>query len=93
VISWFDIAYAALNIIMITFCLKQYTSPKKQPFKLLTIGFIFLFIANFVWLFTYIPLLNEITIAYGYVRLALYAAFTISILYALRLFTQENNKQ
>ena len=92
-ISWFDIAYAALNIIMITFCLKQYTSSKKQPFKLFTIGFTFLFIANFVWLFTYIPLLNEITTAYGYVRLALYAAFTISILYALKSLTQENNKQ
>jgi len=85
-LSWFDIAYAALNIFIILYSFKNYFASKKRPFQLFGLGFICLMISDFIWAFILIPWLNSVLILYGYIRLGLYAAFILFILRALQLF-------
>lgn len=92
-LDWFDVAYAALNIIVIFYCFKNYFSSRKKPFQLCGLGFTCLIISDFVWVFAVFPRLNDIIAVYGYVRLGLYAAFILLVLHALQLFSSENGKR
>lgn len=84
-ISWFDIAYAALNIIVIFYCFREYLSSGKKPFQLLGLGFTCLIISDFLWVSAVFPGLNGILVVYGYIRFGLYAAFILLILRAIQL--------
>jgi hypothetical protein len=92
-ISWFDIAYVTLNIIVIFYCFREYLSSRKKPFQLLSLGFICLIISDFVWVFAVFPGLNGILAVYGYIRLGLYAAFALLVIRALQLFSSESGKR
>lgn len=85
-LSWFDIAYATLNIFIIFYCSKKYFSSKKKPFQLFGLGFTFLIVSDFIWVFTVIPWLNIALTLYAYIRLGLYAVFILLVLRALNLF-------
>lgn len=91
-ISWFDIAYVTINIIMIFYCFKNYFSSRKKPFKLCGLGFTCLIISDLIWEFAVFPGLNGIIAVYGYLRLGLYATFTLLIIRALQLFSSEREK-
>lgn len=89
-VDWFDIAYATLNILVTIYCFRKYLSSKKKPFKLFGIGFTCLAISVFISMFAVFPWLNSIGIVlYGYIRLGLYAVFTIVVIKALQLFVSE----
>lgn len=89
-VDWFDIAYATLNILVTIYCFRKYLSSKKKPFKLFGIGFTCLAISGFISMFAVFPWLNSIGIVlYGYIRLGLYAVFTIVVIKALQLFVSE----
>lgn len=85
-LSWFDLAYAALDIFIMFYCFKNYFSTKKKPFQLFGLGFTSLIISDFVWVLALTPWSNSIMPLYGYIRLGLYAAFILFILRALQLF-------
>jgi hypothetical protein len=94
--SWFDIAYATLDILVVFYCFKNYFSSKKRAFQLFGLGFTSLIISDFVWAFAVIPWLDSLMPLWGYVRLGLYASFIVLILRALQLSdssSQANTKQ
>jgi len=86
-LSWFDIAYSALNIIAIFYCFREYSSSRKKPFQVFGLGFTCLLISDFIWILAVIPGLNVILVVYGYLRLGLYAAFTLLFIHALQMFS------
>ena len=86
-ISWFDIAYAILNLIVISYCFTIYFSSGKKPFLLFGLGFTCLIISEFMWVFAVFPGLNGILGVYSYIRLGLYAAFILLVLRALQRLT------
>ncbi|NIO38525.1 hypothetical protein GTO27_12635 [Candidatus Bathyarchaeota archaeon] len=86
-INWFDIAYAVLNLIVISYCFKIYSSSRKKPFLLCGLGFTCLLSSEFVWVLAVIPRLSGILGLYNYIRLGLYAAFILLIVRALQLLT------
>lgn len=86
-ISWFDIAYVTLNIIVIFYCFREYLSLGKKPFQLLGLGFVCLTISDFLWVFAVFPGLNGILTLYGYIRLGLYAVFILLVLRGLQLLS------
>jgi len=90
-ISWFDIAYVALNIILIFYCFRKYLSSGKKPFQLLGLGFLCLTISEFVWVLAVLPGLNGILSAYSYIRFGLYAAFVLLVIRALQLLTSHQD--
>lgn len=99
-LSWFDVAYAVLNIIMISYCFKKYFALRKKLFKLFGLGFVSLIISDFLWLFALIPWLSSLLIIYSYMRLGLYAVFILFVLRALQLsdsnpqaHTKQSNQQ
>jgi len=85
-VSWFDLAYATFNIVIMIYCFRNYFLSKKMPFLLFGLGFTCLLISDFFWVFTLIPWSQSIVIVYGYVRLGLYTAFIALVLRALQLF-------
>ncbi|MDH5779869.1 MAG: hypothetical protein OEZ29_04660 [Candidatus Bathyarchaeota archaeon] len=90
-ISWFDIAYAVLNLIVIAYCVMSYVSSGKKPFLLWGLGFTCLMISEFMWVFAVIPGLNGILGVYSYIRLGLFAAFILLILRALQQLTSHQD--
>ncbi|MDH5450964.1 MAG: hypothetical protein OEX77_08725 [Candidatus Bathyarchaeota archaeon] len=92
-ISWFDIAYATLEIIVIVYCFQKYLSSKKKPFQLLGLGFTCLTISDFLWVFTVLPWLTGILVLYGYIRLGLYAVFVFLAIRALQMLNSGNSKK
>ena len=90
-ISWFDIAYAILNLIVISYCFRIYLSSRKKPFLLCGLGFTCLIISESVWVFAVIPGLNGILGAYSYIRLGLYAVFILLVIRTLQLLTTHQN--
>jgi len=84
-LSWFDVAYATLNVFMVLYFFKGYLSCKKRAFQLAALGFVCLTISDLLWLFALIPLPNNILVLLGYLRLGLYTAFILSILRAMQL--------
>ena len=91
-ISWFDIAYAILSILVVFYCFKNYFSSRKKPFLLCGLGFTCLLISDFVWVFAVFPGLAGMLVVYGYIRFGLYTAFTLLVIRALQLFSSENSK-
>ncbi|HEY4674656.1 MAG TPA: hypothetical protein VIH48_01230 [Candidatus Bathyarchaeia archaeon] len=92
-LSWFDVAYAVLNITVIFYCFSKYLSSRRKPFKLFGLGFTCLLISNFIWVLALIPLPNSILALYGYIRLVLYAIFTILIIYALQTLNSSSDEK
>ena len=90
-IGWFDIAYAVLNLIVLSYCFKIYFSSRKKPFLLFGLGFTCLLISEFVWVLAVFPGLNGILGIYSYIRLGVYAAFILLVLRALQLLTKHQN--
>lgn len=86
-LSWFDIAYAALNIIAIFYCFREYLSSRKKPFQVFGLGFTCLLISDFLWVLAVFPGLSGILVVYGYIRLGLYAAFILLFIHALQMFS------
>lgn len=96
-ISWFDLAYAALTINMIFYCFRAYFSSRKKPFQLLGVGFTCLLIADVVGVVSravfyenhYVVVENLSTIRMrfvsSYIEFGLYAAFTLLVLRAIHL--------
>ena len=92
-VDWFDVAYAVLTIIVIFYCFSKYVSSRKKPFKLFGLGFTSLLISNFTWMLTFIPLPDNILALYGYIRLALYAIFTILVVYVLQTLNSPTDEK
>jgi hypothetical protein len=84
-ITWFDIGYATLNIILIFYSFKEYLSTRKRSFQLLGLGFACLLISDFLWVPTLF--LSRMPAIYSYVRFGVYAVFTLLVLRALQLLS------
>jgi hypothetical protein len=83
-LNWLDIAYAILDVFIIFRCFKNYFSYRRKLFLSFGLGFIFLTISDFLWVFTTIPLISSIIALYSYIRLVFYALFILLILQAFR---------
>jgi hypothetical protein len=83
-LSWFDIAYLILDILIISYCFKSYFSSKRRLFQLFGLAFSFLTVSEFLWAFTFIPWLDSLLSLYAYIRLGLYTIFTLLVLRALQ---------
>jgi len=89
VITWFDVGYATLNIVLIFYCFKEYLSTRKRSFQILGLGFICLMISDFVWVLAIFS--SGIPAIYIYIRFGLYAVFTLLVLRALQLFSLQKD--
>ena len=91
-ISWFDIGYTILNIIVAYYCFEKYFSSRKKPFQLCGLGFTCLIISGFLWVLTIFPRLDGIFAVYGYIRFGLYAAFAFLVIRAFELFSSGDTR-
>jgi hypothetical protein len=92
-ISWFDIAYATLKIIVIFYCFREYLSSKRKPFQILGLGFTCLLVSDFIWVFGLLPWLNGMLALCGYIRLGLYGIFILLVIRALQLLSSGNSQR
>jgi hypothetical protein len=90
VLDWLEIAYLTSTLIMIIYCFRSYFLFKKNSFRLFGLGFTFLLISSFLWMFTIIPGLNEVTAVFSYIRLGLYTAFVLLTLRAMQLLNPDS---
>ena len=92
-ISWFDIAYAILDGLLIFYCFENYWTSRRKAFLFLGLGFIILMISDFLWVFGDLFEMGGAFFIYGYVRFVLYAAFVFFIIYSIRIINLDDGKK
>ncbi len=90
--GWLDIAHIVLYALMISYCFWNYASSKKKVFGSFGLGFVFLLLSDFLWVFAIIPWLDAVVVLYNYIRLGLFAAFALSVLYGLESLRANSKK-